>query len=577
VTQSVISILGLGLVFVLSSCGEGLEEVSPDSIPAGSGAEPAPEESPLAIRFVDMTEDVGLDFVHQSGPSDDYSLPAVMGGGVAVLDYDSDGDLDIYLVNSGNARNRLFRQEPDGRFRDVTESSGLGDSGYGMGCAIGDYDNDGDLDVFVTNWGQNALYRNNGRSADGRVDFSEVAAEVGLGGSHFSTSSIFLDYDRDGYLDLYVTQYVDFDPRRICTQEGGRRDFCGPTQFPGVSDTLYRNLGGRGFRDVSDETGVAGTDYAGLGVVSADLNDDGWMDIYVANDADPNNLWINQGDGTFADEAIVSGAAFSGYGVAEAGMGIAVGDSDGDGDLDLFVSHLVQETNTHYENRGPEGFEDTTVELGLAASSVSSTGFGTAFFDYDNDGDLDLAVVNGAVKRRSSADLSRPEWFWSPYAERNLLFRNMLAETGRRKFVNVSEEAGPLSGLFEVSRGLLPADIDGDGDLDLLVTNIQGRARLYRNEGGDSGSWVEIRVLEPRLGRESLGAKVTVLTAAAHYVRHVIPFGGYLSGGEGRIHLGLGKEESVLGFIVRWPDGSEERFAGGSARRVVELRRGEGD
>jgi len=581
------AVLGLGLLVGLGSCDSrrpsGASSLQNE---AAMVAEESLDERLLGIRFVDVTEEVGLDFVHDSGSGEDYSLPAIMGGGAAVFDYDGDGDLDIYLINSGKAppggsgpgtvRNRLFRQESDGRFSDATESSGLGDAGYGMGCAIGDIDNDGDLDVFVTNWGPNALYRNDGPGEDGQVRFSEVSAQMGIEGDDFSTSAVFLDYDRDGYLDLYVTQYVNFDPRRVCTQEGGRRDYCGPTQFAGVPDTLLRNLGGRSFLDVSREAGIARAAYAGLGVVSADLDDDGWVDIYVANDADPNSLWINQGDGTFVDEAIVLGAAFSGYGVAEAGMGIAIGDSDEDGDLDLFVSHLVQETNTHYENRGQEGFEDTTAELGFATSSVSSTGFGTAFFDYDNDGDLDLVVVNGAVKRRSGAHPVHGEWFWSPYAERNLLFQNTLVETGRRGFIDVSGEAGPLTGGLDVSRGVLPVDIDGDGDLDLLVTNIEAPARLYRNEGGSSGSWVEIRVLDSRLRREALGAKVTIVTAGRRYVRHAVPFGGYLSGAEGRIHLGLATEETVQRYEVRWPDGFEERFSGGPARRVVELRRGEG-
>ena len=529
-------------------------------------------EGELGVRWVEITAEVGLDFVHQSGPKEDYAMPAIMGGGAAIFDYDGDGDLDLYLINSGDpdkntVPNRLYRQEPDGRFKDVTASSGLGDTGYGMGCAVGDIDNDGDLDVFVSNWGPDSLFRNEG---DG--SFSEISIAAGIEGEGWSTSAAFFDYDRDGFLDLYVARYVRFDPRRECALESGRRGYCGPTQFSGETDLLYRNMGDGRFVDVSRAAGIATVGDAGLGVLCADFDDDGWLDVYVANDSDPNNLWLNQGDGSFVDEAILLGVAFNRYGVGEAGMGVVAGDGDGDGDLDLFMAHLIEETNTYYENRGLEGFEDTTAGIGLALPSVPFTGFGTAFFDYDNDGDLDLAVVNGGVKRRQRILGERSDWFWNAYAEPNLVFENL----GHGRFADVSSQAAPFSTELEVSRGLIAADLDQDGDLDLLVTNIEGPARLYRNDGGSENGWIEIRVLDPRYGRAAVGARVVVVTERERYVRHLLPAAGYLTGTPARLHFGLGADQRIDSFEVRWPDGEAEVFAGALLRQVVELRRGSG-
>ncbi|HEX2466254.1 MAG TPA: CRTAC1 family protein, partial [Thermoanaerobaculia bacterium] len=321
------------------------------------------------------------------------------------------------------------------------------------------------------------------------------------------------------------------------------------------------------FRDVSREAGIAAVADAGLGVVAADFDDDGWIDVFVANDADPNHLWINQRDGTFAERAMVLGAAFNEYGVAEAGMGIAAGDVDSDGDLDLFVTHLIGETNTLYLNLGASGFADATAASGLGPPGAAYTGFGTAFFDLDNDGDLDTAVANGGVKRRPVIAEGAAPGFWQPYVEPNLAFGNR----GDGKFTPL-----PAWSAIEVSRGLLPFDHDRDGDLDLLITTIDGPAHLYRNEGANQSSWIEIRAVDPSLHREALGAKVTAVAGDRRFVRHAISSGGYLTSGHGWIHLGLGSTRSVDRFEVRWPDGATETFAGAEAGRVVELRRGEG-
>jgi hypothetical protein len=542
-------------------------EPSDDATPVARAA-PASSDSELVL--VEVTAEAGIDFVHHTGSTGDFALPRIMGGGAAVFDANGDGRLDLYLIGPGTP-NVLYLQGPDGRFEDATARSGLGDAGYGMGCAVGDVDNDGDLDVYVTNWGPDALYRNRG---DGTFD--EITGAAGVATPGLSASATFLDFDRDGRLDLFVTRYVRFDPERRCVQDGARRDFCGPAQFPGESDVLYRNLGDGRFADVSQRAGIRSLEDAGLGVVAADLDDDGWVDLYVANDADPNHLWINQRNGTFVDDALLMGAALNRFGAAEAGMGVVAGDADEDGDLDLFVTHLFEESNTFYQNEGAGGFVDASVERGLAVPSVTYTGFGTALADLDNDSDLDLAIVNGAVKRRPSTLGSRADWAWAPYAEPN----QVLLNRGDGVYVELSADGDGGCGGFcseiEISRGLIAADLDADGDLDLVVTNLEGPTRIYRNETGSERSWVQVRVVDPELKREALGAKVAIVTPSRTLVRHAIPVGAYLTGGEALIHVGLGNEERVERFEVRWPGGELETFGGGPASRLVELRRGEG-
>ena len=458
---------------------------------------PADPTSAPGVRFVDVTADTGLDFVHATGSAGSYPMPAIMGGGVAAFDANGDGLLDLYFPNAGSevageaGRNRFYLQGPRGRFVDATAGSGLDNPGYGMGAAVGDFDNDGDLDLYVTNFGADALYRNEG---DGR--FVEAAASLGVATPGWSTSAVFFDADLDGWLDLYVARYVQWREARECRVQGGRVDYCGPQQFDGQADVFYRNEGGRRFVDRSREVGVALIEDAGLGVVAADFDENGRTDVYVANDADPNQLWMNLEEGGFEDDAVLLGAAYNRFGVGEAGMGVATGDIDGDLDLDVFLSHLIEETNTLYVNLGgspgtPLGFEDRAAEAGLAAPSTPYTGFGAVFFDADNDGDLDLAVVNGAVKRRPEALSERDGWFWRGYAEPNLL---MLGD-GAGAFADASAAAGDFGTALDVSRGLVPFDLEGDGDLDLLVSNLEGPARIYRNEtilesetGG--GGWV---------------------------------------------------------------------------------------
>ena len=375
-----------------------------------------------------------------------------------------------------------------------------------------------------------------------------------------------------------MARYVQWNEARECQVQGGRVDYCGPQQFEGETDVFYVNEGGRRFVDRSREAGVSMIADAGLGVAAADFDDDGRTDVYVANDADPNQLWMNRGDGAFEDDAVLLGAAYNRFGVGEAGMGIALGDVDGDLDLDLFLSHLIEETNTLYVNLGgtpglSDGFDDRAAEAGLAAPSTPYTGFGTAFFDADNDGDLDLAVVNGAVKRRPTALSDRADWFWRGYAEPNLL---MLGD-GAGAFVDGSGDSGDFGAALDVSRGLVPFDLEGDGDLDLLVSNLEGPARIYRNESaGGSGGWLSLRVVDPELQRTALGASVVAWIDDRPVRRRVLPLGGYLTGGEGPIHIGLGDAPRVERFEVTWPGGEVEEFDGAESGAEVVLARGEG-
>lgn len=542
------------------------------SPPQPDSSEPRPNDvTTVHAIFVDVTNEVGLKFEYRAHPAGSYHLPGLMGGGAAVFDANGDGYLDIYLLNGSDGTadnhltNRLFLQRADGTFEDATEASNLGDRGYGMGCAIADIDNDGDPDVYVSNFGPDRLLRNEG---DGT--YSDITAEAGISNPGWSASVAFLDFDRDGWLDIYIANYVELDEERTCVDDAGRPDYCGPAPFPGLVDRLYRNQGDGTFADVTEAAGIATAAYAGLGVVCADFDNDGWIDIYVANDLDPNLLWLNQGDGTFIDDAIILGAAYNTHGRTEAGMGVTAGDADEDGDLDLFLTHLRGQTNTYYRNDDGIAFEDATAKAGLAAASIVYTGWGTAFFDADLDGDLDLAVANGAVVRRLPV-LRNDMGFWSDYAEPNLMFRN----DGNGHFERIEEEAGSFTVDIEISRGLIPVDIDADGDLDLLVTNIAGPARLYRNETNPA-SWLAITVYDPELNREALGAKVVIRTEDRSYVRHAIPPGGYLTAAPATIHVVIPDGGTATVIDVRWPDGTDERFTPVASGRI-ELHRGSGD
>ncbi len=512
-------------------------------------------------------------------------MPQIMGSGVALFDFNNDNRLDIYLLQNGGpkgAKNRLYQQMPDGTFRDVTEGSGLDIAGYNMGVAIGDVNNDGRPDVLVTGYKGIRLFRNNGNGT-----FTDITRESGLEDPLWSMSASFVDYDRDGWLDLVVVNYIDYDPSRRCDDSSGRRDYCGPNIFHGTIAKLYRNVtspererreGERAaktirFQDVTMSSGLGQKPGPGLGVVCADFNGDGWPDILAANDGQPNYLWINQHDGTFREEAATRGLAYNGHGMSQGNMGIALGDIDGDGLFDVFITHLTDETNTLWR-QGPRGwFQDETVRAGLADPFWRGTGFGTVLSDFNHDGALDLAIVNGRVLRGPEERGSGLDPFWRPYAERNQLFAN----EGKGQFRELSA-TDPFGQRLAVSRGLACGDIDGDGAMDLLVTTVAGPARLYRNIAPKEGHWLLVRAIDPAHQRDAYGAVVTVHAGGRRWMGSINPGQSYLCSNDPRAHFGLGSAERVDSIRVRWPDGesAEEIFPGGAADRVVVLRRGEG-
>jgi hypothetical protein len=536
--------------------------------------------------FEDVTEACGLNFVHDPGPVGTYFMPQIVGSGCALFDYDGDGRLDVYLVqNAGpdsGVTNRLFHQEKDGTFRDVSKGSGLDVAGYGMGVAIGDVNNDGRPDVFLTEYGRCRLFLNNG---DGT--FTDVTKDAGLDNPRWCTSAAFVDYDRDGWLDLVVVNYLDYGPDRPCTDLGGRREFCPPTAFAGTVSHLFHNLGrgpgGKGirFEDVTHKAGLEKRPGPGLGVVCADFDGDGWPDILIANDRKANHLWINQHDGTFkdgAEEALRRGLAYNADGQPQANMGIALGDVDGDGLFDVFITHLTEETHTLWK-QGPRGmFQDRSAALGVTATRYRGTGFGTVMADFDHDGAPDLAVANGRVLHSrsindvSAADAARLGPFWVEYAERNQL----LANDGKGHFRDVSADSPAFCGPSGVFRGLACGDIDGDGAIDLLLTEVSGRVRLFRNVAPKRGHWLMVRALDPRLHRDAYGAEVTVVAAGRRWKQWVNPASSFLCSNDPRAHFGLGSAECVEAIEVLWPDGLKETFPGGPVDKAVVLCRGEG-
>ncbi|HSE41227.1 MAG TPA: CRTAC1 family protein, partial [Acidobacteriota bacterium] len=432
----------------------------------------------------------------------------------------------------------------------------------------GDIDNDGFIDVFVANYGPNKLYRNNGDST-----FTDISQKAGIHNSAWGTAAVLFDYDRDGFLDIFVANYVTFDPPVICTDKAGKRDYCGPQAYQGEPDVLYHNNRDGTFTDVSMKSGIGRIVSKGLGVVAADFDMDHWPDIYVANDGEPNQLWINQHNGTFIDVALPLGAAVNAAGQAEAGMGIALGDIDADNDPDLFITHLRGETNTLFRHAGKSGFQDDTASSGIAAFSLPYTGFGTGYFDFDHDGDLDVAVVNGRVTRGPLLTKTKPPKYWDHYAEPNLLYEN----DGSGRFTARNNEAGTFASDIENSRGLAFGDVDNDGDIDLLVTNDGGPAQLYRNDVKDKGHWLSIRAKDPLLKRDAIGASITVTVGGKNITRFVAPAYSYLSSNDPRVHFGLGKATLVDQILIVWPDGSSEKFEGVKADQFLILEKGKGN
>ena len=534
----------------------------------------------------------GPDFVHFNGMSGELYFPEMMGSGAALFDYDGDGDLDAYLVQGvmlGPGKrladavfppaddkplvDRLYRNDSvtlDGqtqvRYTDVTGGSGLRSGGYGMGVAAADFDNDGRVDLYVTNFGANQLWRNLG---EGR--FENVTAAAGVGDERWSVSAAWIDYDRDGDLDLYVGNYVryTFDNAKPCRSSTSARDYCSPLVYKPDVDTLYRNDGDGRFTDVSAAAGIRAKFGGALGVVVADFNADGWQDLYVANDGVANQLWINRRDGTFSDEAMLAGVGVNMDGSPEASMGVDAADFDGDGDEDLFMTHLARETNTLYINDGEGWFEDRTLAMGLANPSFQYTGFGTAWFDYDNDGWLDSLAVNGAVTRIEEQLLAGDPF---PLRQANQLFRN----EGQGRYREVSGEAGKAFEVALVSRGAAFGDVDNDGDTDVLIANNAGPARLLINEVGQDADWIGFRLADGG-GRDLYGASLVLDVGDRRVLRRAGSDGSYASSSDPRLLVGLGERgEAPLTAHVVWPDGARERFDRLRPGAYHDLLRGQG-
>jgi hypothetical protein len=533
--------------------------------------------------FRDITDEVGIKHLHHTGPTGDYFMPQVMGPGVAVFDANNDGKPDVLvLANAGpksNNTHRLFLQQSDGRFRDATGGSGIDMPGYGMGVAIGDCDNDGWLDVYISEYGGGRLFHNKG---DGT--FEDLTATAGVRLPRWGASCSFLDYDRDGWLDLIVATYVDYDPSRICADQSGRADYCHPNQFNGTAARLFHNRGrtgdGRwqGFEDVTARSGMGAKPSNGLGVVCADLDGDGWTDIFVSNDARANHLWINKRNGTFEESALTANIAYNAVGNPQANMGIALGDLQGTGRGDLFVTHLSEELHTLWTQERAGRFRDTTGPAGLAKPRWRGTGFGTVAVDFDHDGWLDLVVANGRVMRSRAiapAGPVRPDLptFWHAYAERNQLF----AGVGPGKFRDISPTSAAFCGPAAVFRGLAWADLDGDGAMDLVTTEIEGPLRIFKNIAPKKGHWLLVRAFDPALKRDALGASLYVKAGNRTWVGFACAGQSYCSSGDSRAHFGLGPVMAYDEILIDWPDGSRERFPGGAVDCAITLKHGSGE
>lgn len=524
---------------------------------------------PIEVTFVDVARAAGIRFQHDNAASTMKYLIETMGGGCAWIDYDQNGLFDLYLVNSAATkaytpkkplRAALYRNNGDGTFTDVTEQAGVGAEGlFGMGVAVGDYDNDGYPDLLVLGYGRCILYHNN---RDGTfTDVSKKAGVENLG--RWASSAAWFDSDNDGRLDLVIANYLDWTPETnyYCGDKGpGMRSYCHPDVYHGQTPTLYHNMGDGTFTDVSKGSGVGAKPGNGLGVLTFDYDNDGWQDIFIANDSMPNFLFHNNRDGTFTETAYLAGVAVSGDGNSEAGMGLDAADTTGSGRMDLIVTHLDQQLARLYQNMGEMGFEDATLRSKLSYATFKLSGFGTCFLDYDNDGWRDLFIANGHVLdnvEKYRADVT--------YAEPKLMLRN----TGRGILENVSDRLGQELMRPRVSRGAALGDFDNDGDLDLLVNNSGETPQLLRNDGGNSNHWVEILLIGAKSNRDGVGARLKL--NAGDVVQYDQRKGGrsYQSAPDPRVHFGLGEKAKVDSLEILWPSGTVTRLRDLPADRSI--------
>ncbi|MYH28541.1 MAG: CRTAC1 family protein [Acidobacteria bacterium] len=572
------------LAVCLSACGpDPAARPDPDREPAASS------ESDVAW-FVDRAAETGLDFVHFNGMTGRFYQPEMAGPGAGLFDYDNDGDLDVYLVQGDRLGDgepllpppadqppgdRLYRNDleiaADGerrlRFTDVTDEAGVAVSGYGMGVAAGDMDNDGWTDLYLTRFGRNRMLRNRG---DGT--FADVTERSGTGDPGWGVPASFFDYDRDGRLDLFVGNYLGYTlaGHTQCYDRAGAPDYCAPETSRPQPDVLYRNRGDGTFEDVTAAAGMGREFGPALGSAAADFDGDGWLDLFVANDQRENQLWMNQRDGTFRNRALSAGAALGAGGNAKADMGVDAGDFDNDGDEDLFITELSGQGSTLYVNDGGGLFRDRSAGLGIRAPSLPYTGFGTAWIDIDNDGWLDIVAVNGAVVL--NFETFGPD---NPFAldQRNQVFRN----TGGAGFEAATDRAGSVFELSEVSRGAAFGDIDNDGDTDVLVANASGRVRLLLNQVGNRRHWLGLRLVGANPRREMLGARVeAMLPDGTTRWRRARADGSFASANDPRVLLGLGESAAVSLVRVFWPDGEVEEWTDLAIDRYATLQQGGG-
>jgi hypothetical protein len=549
---------------------------------------PPPHSAPF---FEDVAKQSGIDFWQYSGATGEYFLPELMGSGAALIDYDNDGDLDVFLVQGypadpqGKALvpvpagwkpgNRLFRNNlnPSGKltFTDVTESAGLGHADQGMGVAAGDYDNDGYTDLYVTNYGSNILYHNNGNGT-----FTDVTAAAGVASSGWSTSAAFIDYDRDGLLDLAVVHYVVFFGGP-CYLPQGPKDYCGPKPFKRTVTQLFHNLGNGRFKDVTEETGLNAKRGPGLGILTGDFGTDGYPGFMVANDGAANHLWISsprtpQGkptDRVFHEEGLTHGLAYASDGQARAGMGIAAGDIYGDGGEALIVTNLPTESFTVFQRQANGEFVDATEQSGISPISLPYSGFGVGLFDMENRGVLDFFSANGAVAAMAT---EQGEKF--PYRQRNLLLRNRGKGKG---FEDITASAGPALQPVEVGRAAVFGDVNNDGGMDILVTTNNGPAHLLLNTVPDRGHWILVHLEGVRTNRSGYGSVVELVRKNGTSVRRwARGDGSYLAANDPRVHFGLGKDTAVDRIQVHWLAGECEAWSQTAVDRIVNLREGTG-
>jgi hypothetical protein len=534
-------------------------------------AAPAIERAP-AIQFRDITGAARLHFIHNNGAFGKKYLPETMGAGVAFLDYDNDGWQDIFLVNGedwpGHHRQHstlaLYHNNHNGTFTDVTKQAGLAVELYGMGVAVGDYNNDGNDDLFVTAFGQSHLFRNHG---DGT--FTDVTRQAGLWGpNEFSTSAAWVDYDRDGYLDLVVANYVQWSPEAdiYCTLDGKAKSYCTPESYKGASVRLWHNRGDGTFEDMTRKAGLYDPTSKGLGVAILDANQDGWPDIFVSNDTQPNKLYINNGNGTFTEKGVLAGVAYSEDGVARAGMGVDAADYDESGYPSLLITNFSNQMVALYHNERNGLFVDEAPRSEIGRDTLLTLGFGCFFYDYDLDGSLDIFVADGHIEDGIERVQKQVR-----YAEAPHLFRNV----GSGKFQEVTPQMGAAFAAPRVARGAAFADIDNDGDLDLLVSTNGGPAALFRNEGGKNHS-LRIRLVGVRSNRDGIGAVVR-LTAEGHTQTQMLRSGSsYLSSSELILTFGLAARRQADAVQVRWPSGQTDRLVSVAADQIITIKEGQG-